>query len=116
MKIKIFLSYGMRHRTENEMKEVEEQMKKEVTDLFSNDFDIEFVSNRSYESCETKRPRVDCLGEAIKKLADVDAIYFEKSIDVNEHPGCLIEKEVSQKYNIPSVYELKDILDLWTAR
>jgi hypothetical protein len=92
--MKVFLSLGFSGRPEAEVK-------KEIDDainfikMYYPDTEFEFIHNYDYEG----NNRVECLGEAIKKMSACDRVYFINKW--RKHNGCLIEKNICEIYNIP---------------
>ena len=102
---KIFLSLPMSGRTDEEIRTQIEEMKAKF--LLKNPFgkgEIIFVDNLENDidpsSCiDVKTEPLLYLGEAIRKLAYCDGVYFGKGW--SKARGCLIEMEVCVKYDIP---------------
>ena len=90
----IFLSLGFHGRTESEVMEKIEEMKKIAITRNPNQ-DIKFIHNYDYNG----ENRVECLGEAIKKMSSCDYVYFNYC-DISKHKGCQIEKKICELYNI----------------
>lgn len=90
---RIFLSLGFSGRSEKDVMDEIDLAKKLI--LFDCDEELEFVHNFDYVGVT----RVECLGEAIKKMSTCDMVYFINNWE--EHKGCIIEKQVCELYKIP---------------
>lgn len=91
---KIFLSLGFNGKPETIIMDEINRAKQEISSKFPDEEQIEFVHNYEYEGSN----RVECLGEAIKKMATCDFVYFIN--EWYEHKGCLIEMQVCNLYQI----------------
>ena len=90
---RIFLSLGFSGRTE---KDIIEDINFAKTLLVSHyDEELEIIHNYDYNG----NNRVECLGEAIKKLSTCDIVCFINNW--RNHKGCVIEKEICKAYDIP---------------
>lgn len=49
-----------------------------------------------------KNPRIFCLGNAIKELSTVDAVYFDEGWEYSK--GCNVERYVALNYEIPVLF------------
>ena len=103
---KIFLSLPMSGRSDEEIMTQIEEMKAKF--LLKNPLDkceeIVFVDNLENDidpsrCVDVKTEPLLYLGEAIRKLAYCDGVYFGKGW--SKARGCLIEMEVCVKYDIP---------------
>lgn len=103
---KIFLSLPMSGRSDEEIQAQIEEMKAEF--LLKNPFcegeEIVFVDNLENDidpsrCIDVKTEPLLYLGEAIRKLAYCDGVYFGKGW--SKARGCMIEMEVCVKYGIP---------------
>ena len=110
---KIFLSLPMSGRSDEEIMAQIEEMKARF--LLKNPFgkgeEIIFVDNLENDidpsSCiDVKTEPLLYLGEAIRKLAYCDGVYFGKGW--SKARGCLIEMEVCVKYSIPYFINRRD--------
>ncbi len=63
---------------------------------------VSAVDNQIDKNSSVKNERILYLGEAIKTLANVDAVYFDKGWTYAK--GCCVERFVALKYDIPRVY------------
>ena len=103
---KIFLSLPMSGRSDEEIKEQINKMKSEF--LLKNPFDgeeIEFVDNFENDidpsrCIDLKTEPLLYLGEAIRKMAYCDGVYF--GYGWYNARGCQIERDVAYSYDIPS--------------
>ena len=91
---KVFLSLGFSGRTKEEiMNDIEKA--KEIIIKYNPDEEIEFIHNYDYESDN----RLECLGEAIKKMSTCSEVYFIGYWD--KYRGCKAEFYICELYNIP---------------
>lgn len=89
---RIFLSLGFHDRLESDILQDISRAKAIISATYS---EVEFVHNYDYQGTS----RLDCLGEAIKKMACCDEVYF-----INNwfnYNGCKIERIICDTYNIP---------------
>ena len=94
MKKRVFLSLGFRGRTEEEiMSDIEKA--KEIITLEFPDNEFEFIHNYDYNG----NNRLECLGEAIKKMSTCDEVYF--IVGWKKYKGCNVEHKICRLYNIP---------------
>lgn len=103
--MKIFLSLGFRDKIDYdiicEITDMKDKIIASAKWCNIDPDDICFVHNFLYEPKETvRRPSVECLGEAIKKMADCDLVVF--SIDWRSYRGCRIEHGIAHSYHIPT--------------
>ena len=91
--MKIFLSLPFSGRTKEEVIQDIENAKELISTKYP-DQDLEFIHNYDYEGVN----RVECLGEAIKKMATCDKVYLIN--DWFSHKGCIIEKTVCELYDL----------------
>lgn len=91
---RIFLSLGFSGRKEEDVRNDIDKAKKLISLDFKNE-EIEFVHNYDYIG----NNRIECLGEAIKKISTCDCVYFIDNWW--KHKGCVIEYEVCKNYEIP---------------
>lgn len=90
---KIFLSLGFNGRTEEDVMSDIDNAKKWICSNYPEE-EFEFVHNYDYIGGN----RIECLGEAIKKMSTCDHVYF-----INDwffHKGCMVEKKVCELYKI----------------
>lgn len=93
---KIFISHGMRGKTE-------EQIRKEIAEISTSlefCYNNDFVIIDSYLTYE-KNP-VKCLAQSINSISEADIVCFFG--DWENYRGCCIEHEVCKKYGIPTMY------------
>ncbi len=97
MRIKrVFLSYGMHGRTEEEQKAVRDKLaQKAQTYDFSEPVWVEVIDN---SDAKTDGGRLSYLGLAIQKMDTCDAIIFDD--DWYKHKGCIIERHVAELYGL----------------
>lgn len=93
-KRRIFLSLGFSGRSEDAIME-EIDKAKEIISKINPEEELEFIHNYEYKGSN----RIECLGEAIKKMSTCDIVYFIGHW--YKHNGCLIEETVCELYNIP---------------
>lgn len=91
---RIFLSLGFSGRKDKDVLKDIDQAIKQIKSIIQNE-DVEFIHNFSYVG----NNRVECLGEAIKKISKCDFVYFISGWQT--HKGCIIEYRVCELYNIP---------------
>lgn len=110
---RIFLSLPMSGKTDIEIEAQIEEMKAEF--LLKNPFDdgeeIVFADNLRCsiwkdDEEEARTPSLLYLGEAIRKLAYCDGVYFGEGWTTAK--GCMIEMEVCEKYGISRFVMLPD--------
>ena len=110
---RIFLSLPMSGRSDEEIMAQIEEMK--AMFLLKNPLDkgeeIEFVHNLENDInpiryIDVKTEPLLYLGEAIRKLAYCDAVYFAKGW--KSVRGCIIEWQTCAKYGIPRYIMLRD--------
>lgn len=103
---KIFLSLPMNGRSDKEISDQIEEMKAKF--LLKNPFgegeEIVFVDNLENDidpsrCIDVKTEPLLYLGEAIRKLAYCDGVYFGRGWTTAR--GCQIEREVAYTYDIP---------------
>lgn len=107
--MKIFISTGFSGRERTEvLKRIEVLKQLAHKHFITEDSAIEWVHNYFYEAREDiKYPRMDCLGEAIKKLSDCDVIVLDA--DYNNYNGCCIEKQIANIYGLRILRNFYDI-------
>lgn len=93
--MKVFISMPMNGKTEEQVREEMEAIKKDFG--FS---DAEFIDSIIPDH-EDKTP-LECLSESIKLLDTADAAFFAKGWE--EARGCRVERAVAENYNI-MIYE-----------
>lgn len=91
---KVFLSLGFNGRTEEEVRNDINKAKELITSFYPNE-ELEFIHNYDYIG----NNKIDCLGEAIKKISTCDIVYFIG--DFSNYRGCLIEHKLCILYNMP---------------
>ena len=96
MKKRVFLSLGFRNRTEEEIISDIEQAKNIIISEYPYD-EFEFIHNYYYEGDN----RVECLGEAIKKMSTCHIAAFISGWP--NYRGCKAELEICRSYNIPHI-------------
>lgn len=100
MKQNIFVSVGMRGRTNEEVELDLKRAKDEICKLFGDD--VEIIDNWNCQGPDDAG-RLWYLGEAIKKLGDCDICYFIKGWQ--NHKGCVAEYEICKIYGIEIIEE-----------
>lgn len=93
---RVFLSLGFRGRTEEEIMSDIEKAKEIIISEFPYD-EFEFIHNYDYKSDN----RVECLGEAIKKMSTCKIVAFISGWP--RYRGCKAEYEICKSYNIPHI-------------
>jgi len=92
---KVFISVGMRGRTNEEIKTDIDNATRHIRSLFGDD--VEIVDN-FVERPEGNTQRLYCLGESIKRLGECDYCYF--CYNWKAYHGCNIEYNVCLRYGI----------------
>lgn len=105
-KVKIFISVGMRGRTDEAILSDIQRAKDFIMRDFTED-QVEIIHTFTTEPPEDKR-RLACLGESIKVLGECDMCFFCDGYRC--HRGCMVEQEVCNQYGIKTLYEDYDIL------
>lgn len=100
---KVFISVGMSGRSESDVVRDINRLRAEAMNEFEGEY-IEFVDNWLCERPDGAE-RLYCLGEAIKKLGECDACYFDE--DFSKYKGCRVELAVCNAYGIP-VYGIEE--------
>lgn len=90
--MRVFISMPMRGKTEEQIREEMEQVKKDFA--FS---DAEFIDS-FIPNCEEKTP-LECMAESIKLMDTADAVFFAHGWEMAR--GCRVEYAVAHNYNIP---------------
>lgn len=106
--MKIFLSYPMHGYS----KEEQEKFKSELIAMFEDTSDITFVDNSDCEAPENA-PRLYCLGEAIKKLGECDAIALH--YNWVQAAGCTAERSVAKAYGMKIFVEYSPRSIMWAV-
>lgn len=106
--MKLFISVPMHGRSDEDIKNHIENIKKAANRYFVNT-EVEFVDNLENDfdpdrCVDLKHPRIGYLAEAIKKLAYCDGIIFGNEYD--ESPGCRCEYYIAEEYGLKIYYEL----------
>lgn len=94
--IKVFISQPMAGRTEADILGERSHIKSIFTDIYSEVFNVEFIE--TYDQPEGL-PRLEMLGESIKKLADAD--IFVEAPGAWKARGCMVEENAARNYDIP---------------
>lgn len=103
---KVIISVPMRGKSEEEIRQAVDQAKKDAISQTANHF---YVSRSEVEVIDTvfdidpPTHPLFYLGEAIKKMADADAVYFGKGW--KNARGCRIEHECAVMYDKYVMYE-----------
>ena len=110
MKRKLFISVPMAGRSDEEIKNHIEDIKKaadryfvktevEFVDNFENDFDPE-------RCVDLKHPRIGYLAEAVKKMAYCDGVIFGNRYMFSS--GCTVEMSIAEEYDLDIYFEDED--------
>lgn len=95
---KIFISVPMRGRTDEEIKKEIDKAREILIKKYP---ECEIVDN-FIKKPEGNDEALYCLGEAIKKLGNCDAVYFcDGWVKAR---GCLVERSVALAYDIECLY------------
>lgn len=95
--MRLFVSVPMQDRTEEEILQ-DYEMAVAVVCAFTKE-EVEFIDVYNPEMTG----KLNCLGEAIKKMQDADLVFFCRGWET--HKGCLIEHQCAVQYGIPCMYE-----------
>lgn len=95
---KVFISIPMRNKTEKQIKEDLEKVKRKIVDRFD---DVEFIDS-FFSDGDLKDPIV-MLGKSIMLMSDADLIFFADGWESAR--GCRIEHEVAMAYMKEVAYE-----------
>lgn len=90
---RVFLSLGFSDRPESDVMDDISKAEELITSYYPNE-ELDFIHNYDYIG----HSRVECLGQAIKKMAICDIVYFIN--DWDKHKGCIIEHKVCELYGI----------------
>lgn len=98
---KLFVSVPMKGRTETEIRETMEKMKK-VAEIFEGE-ELEMIDSYiEHNPPQNSNQAIWYLGESLKKLAEAD--LFITIDDTWEWNGCEIERETARRYGIKQYY------------
>lgn len=96
--MKVFISQPMKDKTEKEIldqrKRIEDYIKQEVN------YDVEIIDSYVQSAPDECNP-VFFLGLSLQFLSQADLAVFTQ--DYESARGCVIEREVCEKYGIPAV-------------
>lgn len=95
-----FISQPMKDLSE---KQIQENRAKAVAFLESKGYKIIDSIIKDFENIESKNKPLLCLGEALKKMAEADLVYFCKGWE--NARGCKIEEAAARAYGIKIEYE-----------
>ena len=98
--MKVFISQGMRDKTEEEIKAEREEALKKVNDTFIED--VEEIKSFFEGEPKVKTIPLFFLGKSIKLLSEADIIIFCKGYE--NYRGCKIEELCAKEYGIPRMY------------
>lgn len=96
--MKIFISQPIRGKTDEEIRAVRESVIDSLTNLFY-DETIEVIDS-FFEGAPVDAKPLWFLGKAIEKLSTADIAVFVEGYE--EARGCIVERECTSLYNIPS--------------
>lgn len=114
-KLKVFISVGMRGRTDENIMADICRAKAVIMRGFTED-QIEIIHTFTTEPSEDKR-RLACLGESIKIIGECDCCYFVDGWI--GYRGCHVERSVCDHYNIPVIsgdWVVDTLCDLYTRK
>lgn len=101
--MKVFISQPMKDKTEKEIldqrKRIEDYIKSEVNE------DVEIIDSYVQDAPDECNP-VFFLGLSLQFLSQADLAVFAQ--DYENARGCVIEREVCNKYGIPAVTMLEE--------
>lgn len=104
--MKVFISVPMGGRTDEEIAKDIAIAKSKLSEMAEeNNEVIEYVDNfvSMPQNTDIKNPSMYCLGGAIQKMSECDAIYFCPGWD--EARGCVIERQVAVQYGLTRLYQ-----------
>lgn len=103
----VFISVGMKGRTEEEIEKEITEMAESIKRIFG---DVNVIDNFDCEIPEGNNDRLYQLGEAIKKLGNCQFVVTGKNYE-NYH-GCCVEVCTAKEYGIPvcDIDTINDIL------
>lgn len=104
--MKVFISVPMRGHTDQEIAKAIEIAKSKLSEMAEeNNEVIEYVDNfiPIPTEADIKDYAMWCLGGAIQKMSECDAIYFCPGWD--EARGCVIERQVAVQYGLTRLYQ-----------
>lgn len=110
MKKKLFISVPMAGRSDEDIKNHIESIKKAANRYFVKT-KVEFVDNLENDfdpdrCVDLKQPRIGYLAEAIKKLAYCDGVIFGDGFELSS--GCCCEYYIAGEYGLELYYEDQD--------
>ena len=97
--MKVFISVGMHHRPEEDVRKDIERATLDIIQRFGTD--VEIIHNYDCPK-PAVHDRLYYLGEAIKRLGRCDFCYIVG--DWYMYKGCVIEKTVCDVYKIPMIF------------
>ena len=101
--MKVFISQPMKDKTEKEIldqrKRIEDYIKQEVN------YDVEIIDSYVQSAPDECNP-VFFLGLSLQFLSQADLAVFTQ--DYESARGCVIEREVCEKYGIPAVTMIEE--------
>lgn len=98
--MKLFISQPMKGRTKEEIMEERKQLLQWSKNKLC-EHDLEVIDSY-FENAPHDAPPLYYLGEAIKQMADADAVVFAKNWE--EYHGCYIEHECAVRYKKKCIY------------
>ena len=95
---KLFISCPMRNRSDENIHKSMEKMHQIAEAVFGEKLEVidSFIEENPPEGVN---PAIWYLGESIKKMADAD--YFIGVKGYWNYPGCMVERDVADQYDIP---------------
>lgn len=110
---KLFVSVPMKGRTEKEIKESIQKMKK-IAEIYECE-ELELIDSYIEDNPpKDSKEAVWYLGESLKKLAQADVfIGIDEAYDWN---GCYIERDTAQRYGIKTyIVSVRHVIDDYNA-
>jgi hypothetical protein len=110
---KLFVSVPMKGRTEEEIKESIQKMKK-IAEIYECE-ELELIDSYIEDNPpKDSKEAVWYLGESLKKLAQADVfIGIDEAYDWN---GCYIERDTAQRYGIKTyIVSVRHVIDDYNA-
>lgn len=111
--MKIFISMPMNGRTEQEIIERMERIKKIILSSYSAD-SIEFIDTIHHENSPENAGRLWHLGKSIQQLDQANLVYF--TYDWDYAYGCKVERVVCEAYDKDYILLSKQIEDEFTYK
>lgn len=93
--MKVFLSHPMHGLTEEQIMSIRDSAYYYLRSVYGN---IEIIDNLHMYEAPKNSGRLWHLGRSIQQMEEADAIYFSEGWEYAR--GCLIERQVAEKYGL----------------